>query len=78
MTTGVAKALRSEVLAVLQEIAVNGSYDDVCDELGDFFTQVQRCKDTVLKEAYRSVREVESEEEDDVRAAAVAAIAAIS
>jgi hypothetical protein len=62
--------LRSAVLSVLQDI-YNGAQagedmiDTVADELGDYFQDVKRSKDTTLRQAYQFMRQEGQEAEEN-------------
>lgn len=64
-------ALVSELLEMQSRLndGINVT-DDIVDEMGDYFDDVQECGDAVIVEAYEAVREC-IDEECDVQAKAV-------
>ena len=62
--------LRNAVYDEICEIYKNAlregyvAHDDICDELGDYWDDVEDCNDATLKEAYAVARSAHEEEHD--------------
>ena len=60
-----------EQIAEIYENALRDGYvndDDICDELGDFWDEVEDCDDATLKQGYALARGALEEEYDDAMA----------
>ena len=55
--------VRDEIAGIYESALRNGyvNEDDICDELGDWFDEVEDCDDATLKAAYALARSTDNE-----------------